>query len=99
MFPIPVVFPSKIETTSINNRPKKKKKQSLRAEVKAKTEALSTNERQRGQYEAMAKAKQQQLDQLTAVGRADKDGLEAKLKEALAKVEAAEGELCGALEL
>lgn len=65
--------------------------QSLKAELKAKTEALSTIERQRGQYEAMAKAKQQQLDQLAAAGKADKEGLEAKVKDALAKVETAQG--------
>lgn len=41
----------------------------------------------------MAKAKQQQLDQLAAAGKADKEGLEAKLKGALARVEAAESEL------
>lgn len=33
--------------------------QATKAELKTKTEALATNERQRGQYEAMAKAKQQ----------------------------------------
>lgn len=40
----------------------------------------------------MAKAKQQQLDKLASVGKADKDALEARLKEALAKVEGVEGE-------
>ena len=33
--------------------------QSLKAELKAKTEALATNERQRVQYEAIANSKQQ----------------------------------------
>lgn len=42
----------------------------------------------------MAKAKQQQLDQLAAAGKADKEGLETRLKDAVARVEAAEGELC-----
>ncbi len=63
----------------------------MKAELKAKTEALSTIERQRGQYEAMAKAKQQQLDQLAAAGKSDKEGLEAKVKDALAKAETAQG--------
>ncbi|CAM9345119.1 unnamed protein product [Scytosiphon promiscuus] len=66
--------------------------QSLKAELKAKTEALATNERQRRQYEAMAKSKQQQLDQLLSSSKSAKESLEGKVKEALAKAQAAEGE-------
>ncbi|CAM9543980.1 unnamed protein product, partial [Hapterophycus canaliculatus] len=64
--------------------------QSLKAELKAKTEALATNERQRRQYEAMAKSKQQQLDQLTSASKSTKEDLQGKVKEALAKAQAAE---------
>lgn len=60
--------------------------------MKAKTEALATLERQRRQYEAMAKSKQQQLDQLASASKSSKEDLEGKVKEALAKAQAAEGE-------
>ncbi|CAN0536291.1 unnamed protein product, partial [Ectocarpus sp. 12 AP-2014] len=38
--------------------------ESMRADLKAKTEALATSERQRGQYEAMAKSKQKHVEAL-----------------------------------
>ncbi|CBJ29951.1 hypothetical protein Esi_0166_0071 [Ectocarpus siliculosus] len=66
--------------------------ESMRADLKAKTEALSTSERQRGQYEAMAKSKQKHVEALEAAGKATKEELEGKVNEALARAQAAEAE-------
>lgn len=63
----------------------------MRADLKAKTEALATSERQRGQYEAMAKSKQKHVEALEAAGKATKEELEGKVNEALARAQAAEG--------
>lgn len=63
----------------------------MRADLKAKTEALATNERQRGQYEAMTKSKQKHVEALQAAAKATKEELEGKVTEALARAQAAEG--------
>lgn len=67
-------------------------RQAAKVELKAKTEALATNDRQRLQYEAIAKSKQQQLTQLMSAKDKMQEDLEAKAKEAVARAEKAEGD-------
>lgn len=67
--------------------------QATKTELKAKTDALATNDRQRVQYEAIAKSKQQQLDQLMSAKAKMQEDLEAREKAALAKAAASEGKI------